>query len=95
MTAYIIARVDINDWEQYKKYLSVTPEAIAEFGGRFIARGGELATLEGPTETRRVVLLEFPSLERAKAFYDSPKYAEAKKLRAGAAIMEMIAVEGV
>ena len=48
MTAYMVARINVTDMEQYKKYIAVTPDIIESFGGRFIARGGETVTLEGP-----------------------------------------------
>lgn len=95
MTAYIIARINVTDWEQYQHYMAATPPTIEKYGGRFISRGGDLVTLEGPEETCRVVLLEFPSVEQATAFYQSPEYQQAKTLRAGAASMEMVVVEGI
>jgi uncharacterized protein (DUF1330 family) len=95
MTAYLIARVEVTDPEQYKKYIAVTPGIIARFGGKFIARGGENVTLEGPEEKRRVVLVEFPSLEKARECYASAEYKEAMKLRQGAANMSMVVVAGV
>jgi uncharacterized protein (DUF1330 family) len=58
MAAYIIVRVEVTDRIQYSKYAEQTPATIAKFGGRFLARGGESVTLEGPDETRRVVILE-------------------------------------
>ena len=95
MAAYMIARVNVTDMRQYKEYTKVTPGVIAKFGGKFLARGGETMTLEGPEETQRVVLIEFPSLEKAKEFYDSPEYGEAKSLRQGAATASFIAVNGI
>jgi uncharacterized protein (DUF1330 family) len=94
MPAYLIARVEVTDWKRYREYTQATPDAIKRFGGRFIVRGGEMATLEGPEETRRLVVIEFPSLDQAKAFYRSPEYTEAKKLREGAASGQFLAVEG-
>lgn len=94
MPAYLIARVQVTDWSRYREYTKATPAAIERFGGRFIARGGETVTLEGPEETGRVVIIEFPSLAQAKAFYNSAEYSQAKKLRAGAATGQFIAVEG-
>ncbi len=94
MPAYLIARVEVTDWDRYREYTRRTPAAIAKFGGKFIVRGGEMVTLEGPSEKRRVVVIEFPSLEQAKAFYHSEEYAAARKLREGAAIGEFVAVEG-
>jgi uncharacterized protein (DUF1330 family) len=81
VAAYIVAHVDVEDWDAYREYMRHTPRVIQKFGGRFIARGGEMVTLEGPEETLRVVLIEFPYLEKAKAFYNSADYAQTKKLR--------------
>ncbi|NNG04727.1 MAG: DUF1330 domain-containing protein [Inquilinus sp.] len=95
MVAYIIAQVDVTDIDQYKQYAARTPAVVAAHGGRFIARGGRTVVLEGEADNRRVVVIEFPSLERAEAFYNSPEYQEAKALRIGAADGRFIAVEGV
>lgn len=95
MTAYIIARIDITDMDQYQQYMKVTPGVVEQFGGRFIARGGDMVTLEGPEETSRVVIVEFPSFERAKAFYNSDAYQAAKAVRDGAATASFIALDGV
>ena len=94
MPAYLIARVDVTDWDRYREYTKATPSAIAKFGGKFIVRGGEIVTFEGPQETRRLVILEFPTLDRAKEFYHSAEYSEVRKLREGAATGQFIAVEG-
>src|SRR5438067_111926 len=95
MPAYIIARVEVTDWNQYRQYTSATPAAIARYGGRFIVRGGQITTLEGEPETRRLVIIEFPTAERAREFYHSPEYTEVKKLRAGAAIGQFLCIDGV
>jgi len=93
--AYIVVETDIHDPEQYELYKQASPAAVAASGGRFIARGGELAVLEGEWQPRRLVLLEFPDLDAARRFYDSPEYREAKRLREGAARLNMVAVEGI
>jgi uncharacterized protein (DUF1330 family) len=95
MAAYIIAKVNVTDWEKYNEYIKVTPGIIAKYEGRFIVRGGETVTLEGPQEIWRIVVVEFPDLAKAKEFYHSPEYADAKKIRAGAAEAQFIAVSGV
>ena len=95
MAGYIIARINVTDPEKYKDYTAVTPGLLAKHGGRFIVRGGETATLEGPEETGRIVVIEFESLEQAKAMYASEEYQAAMKLRAGAATAQFIAVAGV
>ncbi len=94
MAAYIIVRMNVTNWDQYKEYTKVTPGVIEKFGGRFLVRGGEVITLEGPKETQRIVVLEFPSLEKAKEFYHSKEYAEAKRLREGAATGSFLLIEG-
>ena len=83
MSAYIIARVEIKDRDQYRHYLAVTRSIIEKYGGSVIARSVEPLTLEGPDETRRIVILQFPNIEKAKEFYHSPEYREARKLREG------------
>jgi uncharacterized protein (DUF1330 family) len=95
MAGYIIARVNVSDPEKYKNYTDVTPGLIAKYGGRFIVRGGEIVTLEGPEETGRVVVIEFDSLEKAKTFYESDDYQAAIGLRAAASTGQLIAVAGV
>ena len=94
MPAYLIARVEVTDMARYREYMKVTPGVITKYGGKFVVRGGEVVTLEGESEARRIVILEFPSMEQARAFFDSPEYAAAKALRVGAAIGQFIAVEG-
>lgn len=95
MSAYVIARVNVTDADQYAKYKLLTPAAIEAHGGNFIVRGGEHQVLEGTADDRRIVVLEFPSSDAARAFYDSPGYVEARAVRAGAADMEMVVVDGV
>jgi uncharacterized protein (DUF1330 family) len=95
MPAYVIVETDIHDPEQYERYREASPGAVAAGGGRFVARGGELAVLEGDWNPSRIVILEFPDLETAKRWYESDEYQEAKKLREGAANLSMVAVEGI
>ncbi|MDX6485018.1 MAG: hypothetical protein QOF43_171 [Gaiellaceae bacterium] len=91
----MIVETDIHDPEQYERYKAASPGAVAAGGGRFVVRGGELAVLEGDWQPTRLVILEFPDLEAAKSWYDSPEYEDARKLREGAANLRMVAVEGV
>jgi uncharacterized protein (DUF1330 family) len=95
MPAYLIVETDITDPEQYELYKAAAPAALTQYGGRYVARGGETAVLEGDWNPSRLVVLEFPDLEAAQRFYDSPEYGAAKALRAGAAHMNMVAVEGI
>lgn len=94
MTAYIIVRIEADNPELLRDYQMATPPVVEKYRGRFIVRGGPVITLEGPEETRRIVILEFPEMKDAEAFYHSPEYAEAKKLREKVSIAEFIAVYG-
>jgi uncharacterized protein (DUF1330 family) len=93
--AYIIVETDIHDTEQYERYKQASPGAVAAAGGRWLVRGGEIAVLEGEWTPKRLVMIEFDDLEAAKRFYTSPAYEEAKRLREGAADLNMVAVQGV
>jgi uncharacterized protein (DUF1330 family) len=95
MPAYVIVETDIHDPDQYERYRAASPGAVHAGGGRFVVRGGELAVLEGDWSPSRLVVLEFPDLEAAKRWYDSPDYEEAKRLREGAATLRMVAVQGL
>lgn len=95
MAAYMIARINVTDWDRYNEYIKVTPGIIAKYEGRFIVRGGEMVTLEGPEEKWRIVVVEFPDLQRAKDFYNSADYTDARKIREGAALAQFVAVEGL
>jgi len=92
--AYIVVQAEVTNPQRYAEYAKLSPGIIAKYGGKFLARGGKTVTLEGPPAKNRVVVIEFPSLEKAEEFYRSPEYTEAKRLREGAATAQFIAVEG-
>ena len=94
MPGYIIAKVNISDMEKYKEYMKATPASVEKYGGKIIVRGGENVTLEGPAIDERVVVIEFESLDRAKAWYYSNEYQKAKTLREGAATASFYAISG-
>lgn len=94
MPAYLIACVDISDPDQYAEYVAVTPGVVELYGGRFVVRGGDVTTLEGPESNERWVVVEFPSVEAAEEFYHSPEYVEARVLRAGAAHARFVVLDG-
>ena len=91
---YIIANVDVTDPQQYENYKALSTAAIAAYGGEVLVRGGSSEVLEGSLHERCVVL-RFKDFETAKAFYRSAEYAAAREARAGAARMNLIAVEGI
>jgi uncharacterized protein (DUF1330 family) len=94
MPAYIIVEVSINDHKEYEEYKKLTPAAIAAFDGKFVVRGGKTITLEGDWKPERIVVLEFPSVEKANEWWHSELYSEAKLIRHRAAKTKMIIVEG-
>ena len=95
MAAYVIVDVEITDPALYAAYIRVVPPTIAKYGGRFLVRGGRAETLEGSWSPKRVVVVEFPTFEQAKAWWESEEYRDPKALRQSASITDMILVEGV
>ena len=95
MAAYIIVEIDVHDPTTYEDYKQLAPPSIAAYGGRYIVRGGKTVTLEGDWEPRRIVILEFPDLERACAWQSSLEYGPAREVRLRSSHARMIAVEGL
>lgn len=95
MAAYLIARVEVTNPDAYEAYKKLAAAAIEKYDGRYLARGGKMETLEGDEESRRVVIVVFPTLEQAKNFYASPEYQEAKAAREGAATGQFVIVDGI
>lgn len=95
MAAYVVVDITVTDPETYATYRDLAPATVALYGGRYLARGGAAETLEGTWAPTRFVILEFPSVEQAKAWIDSPEYAPVKKLRHQAAHSEMVMIQGV
>jgi uncharacterized protein (DUF1330 family) len=94
MAAYVIVQAEVIDWDRFKEYLKESPGVIAKYGGRYIARGGETIMLEGGDESKRTVIIEFPSLQKAREWYDSEEYQRVKSLRQGAATGSILAIDG-
>lgn len=95
MAAYLIVDVKVSDPEVYKGYTKLVPATVEAYGGRFLVRGGNAETVEGDWIPNRLVVLEFDSVEQAKAWYDSEEYREPKRIRHAASHANMILVEGV
>jgi uncharacterized protein (DUF1330 family) len=95
MSAYVIVNVIVRDPEIYKEYVKLSPATISAHGGRFLARAGNAEVLEGSIPANRVVVLEFPTYERAKEWWNSEMYRMPKALRQSASEASMILVEGV
>ena len=94
MAAYVIANVDVKDAALFEQYRKQVPDTIARHGGRYLVRGGPHQTLEGGWTPARLVVLEFPSLEQARQWYDSEDYREPKALRMKCALTDVVLVEG-
>ena len=95
MPAYIVAQITVRDAASYERYKDLVTSSIAAYGGRYVVRGGATETLEGSWRPARFVVVEFPDVERAHAWWGSPEYAPAKALRQASADTEMLLVEGV
>lgn len=95
MPAYVIAHIDVKDPVGYEDYKKLAPESIEKYGGRYIARGGKCDVLEGTWQPRRLVLLEFPSAEQARMWWESPEYAPAKAKRQATSTGELVILEGL
>jgi uncharacterized protein (DUF1330 family) len=95
MAAYLILDIHVKDPEEYAAYRERAPATLEQYGGRYLVRGGPHETVEGDWNPERVVLVEFPSVERAKEWYASPEYQEIVGLRLRAAPSNTVLVEGV
>jgi len=95
MSAYVIANVTVKDPVRYEDYRRLVTPTVAKYGGRFIARGGKVEVLEGEWQPNRLVLLEFPSMDQARAWWSSPEYSEAKLIRQATSEGTLLILEGV
>jgi uncharacterized protein (DUF1330 family) len=94
MPAYIIVDIDIVDPVGYEQYKNLAGATVESYGGKYIVRGGKSEVLEGNWSPKRVVILQFDSIERAKAWLNSEEYREPRKMRHRTARTNMIVVEG-
>ena len=95
MVAYVINDMEVTDPTLLEDYKKLSPATVAQYGGRFLARGGHLEAIEGTWLPKRLVILEFPSVAQAKAWVNSPEYAPARRVRQQASRSNIIVVEGV
>ena len=90
---YWLVRADISDVEKFKHYAAKTPQALGKFGGKFLVRAGESVLVEGSTRSRNSVI-EFPSYQHAIDCWESKEYQDARSIRAGAANLDIVVIEG-
>lgn len=95
MAAYVVVETSVTDVEKARGYMESSTRVAAQYGGRFLARGGELTFLEGDWRPQRLVILEFPSMEQAREWYRSAEYTAARLLREGAGTWRMVIVNGL
>ena len=95
MAAYVIVDIHITDPRTYEEYKKQAYPTVQAFGGRYLARGGAVETLEGEWVPGRTVVLEFPSLQKAKEWWGSDLYAPIRAVRQRSARTRMVVVEGV
>jgi uncharacterized protein (DUF1330 family) len=94
MAAYVIAEIDITDPETYKEYQTRVPPTVKQYGGRFLVRGGKVVPKDGGWAPKRVIVIEFPSLEAAQQWYHSSEYAPLLDIRLRATNSKLILVDG-
>jgi uncharacterized protein (DUF1330 family) len=94
MPAYVIAEVDVTDPEAYKLYAGKAPGITLPSGGKYLVRAGKTETLEGEPPRNRIVVIEFESMEKARAFYYGKAYQAIIPLRQAASKGRMFLVEG-
>jgi uncharacterized protein (DUF1330 family) len=95
MAVYVISDVAPQDPQAWETYIKLAPATIEKYGGRYLARGGDVETMEGTWAPKAIVLVEFPNADAVKAWYASPEYAQALKVRDKALRRNLICVEGV
>ena len=95
MAAYVIVDIEVTDPLRYEEYKKLAPPAVAAYGGKYLARGGKAEVLEGNWALRRLVILEFENVARAKQWLESPEYQDARQMRHKYARSNMVVVEGV
>jgi uncharacterized protein (DUF1330 family) len=95
MPAYVLANVTVNEPVRYEEYRRLVTPTLQAYGGTFIVRGGRVDILEGTWRPGRLVIIEFPSAEQARAWWSSPEYSEAKQIRQATSDGTLVIVEGV
>ena len=94
MPAYLVGRIKVHDDAKYAEYRAQVPPIIAAYGGRYLVRGGAVEVKEGDPPPGRLVVVEFPDMAAARAFYGSAEYAPVLRLRLESAVSEVVFVEG-
>jgi uncharacterized protein (DUF1330 family) len=94
MSAYVIVNVDTKHPQEFERYKEMAQKTVAQYGGRYLVRGGQMNVVEGSWKPTRIVILEFPSYEKAHEWWHSTEYAPAKELRQRLSATDLLIVEG-
>jgi len=94
MAGYLIANIEVKDPAKFEEYRQKVVPVIQKFGGRYLIRGGDVRRLEGNWPLKRLVVLEFPTVEAARQFYDSAEYEPILKLRLASTQSDLVLVQG-
>jgi uncharacterized protein (DUF1330 family) len=95
MPGYVVLSVEVLDAERYGEYARMGPPTVAQYGGRYLVRGGQVERRSGNWEPKRLVIIEFSSVGQARKWWDSPEYAPARALREACAVSDVVIVEGL
>ncbi|MBF6568501.1 MAG: DUF1330 domain-containing protein [Candidatus Binataceae bacterium] len=95
MSVYLVAVVDVHDPQEFRSYVTDVPPIVAKFGGRYLVRGGELEVVEGQWPVPRVTVVEFPTMEQAKGWWNSEEYRPYRELRGRTARTNAVMVQGL
>ena len=95
MAAYLVVEVNVENQSEFENYKGMAASAVSAYGGKYLARGGAVTVLEGDWNPARLVIVQFETAERAKQFWNSEEYEEAKSLRQRCATTPMVLVEGI
>ncbi|MBT4684825.1 MAG: DUF1330 domain-containing protein [Candidatus Marinimicrobia bacterium] len=95
MAAYLIANIDVQDSTKYKEYIKLTPPIVQKFGGKFLIRGGDYEICEGEWQPKRIIMIQFKSMEKAKEFYHSIEYKKILQIRQDSSYSDLVLVDGI
>jgi uncharacterized protein (DUF1330 family) len=95
MAGYVIVEIEVTDPIGYEEYKKLAGATVTKYGGKYIVRGGAAETLEGNWQPKRIVILQFENVQRAKEWLNCPEYREPRKMRHRTAKTKMIVVEGL
>jgi uncharacterized protein (DUF1330 family) len=95
MPAFVVVNIAVRDPVRYEDYKRLAQETVVAYGGKYLARGGPVEALEGDWKPNRLVILEFPTVEQARKWWDSPEYRPARRVREECATTQLVVTQGL